>query len=312
MQIPLTLPEQTTPLPTRREIQALSPVSPVPGVEGIAETLDPRLALQWTQPVLADHSADLARSVLEGIAATPSDAKNSGGTVPVPLVALTVTWSALAQTLEPLLQRIHASTTDAAVPWPTTPTQGADSEAAAEVGAPALLRAMDSLHRQLTQSDLFAPQHLIRHWFQANDLQAPSPVTSSTPDSATLSRWALALSPDSPTAEQITRLLLEGKMQWQGELLPGIAVQLDREDAWREDPAHPGQVQKGAALRAQIDLPRSGRMTVTAYQWGTHIDLRVHMSAAPDNPLQLAWPQLQDRLAQLDLPNLRVGREDRP
>jgi len=33
MQIPLTLPEQTTPQPTRRDIQALSPVSPVPGVE---------------------------------------------------------------------------------------------------------------------------------------------------------------------------------------------------------------------------------------------------------------------------------------
>lgn len=312
MQIPLTLPEQTTPLPTRRDIQALTPVSPVPGVEGLAETLDPRLALQWTQPVLADHSADLARSALESVATAHTDSKTSAGTVPAPVPTPTVTWSTLAQVLEPLLQRIQASTTDAIVLWPEAPRHQTDNQGAPDAGTPALLRALDSLHRQLTQSDLFAHQHLIRHWFQASAPPGPSPATPSLPDSATLSRWVLALSPDSPTAEQITRLLLEGKMQWQGELLPGIAVQLNREDAWREDPAHPGQVQKGAALRAQIDLPRSGRVTVTASQWGTHIDLRVNMSAAPDSPLQTAWPLLQDRLAQMNLPDLRVGRGETP
>jgi hypothetical protein len=107
-------------------------------------------------------------------------------------------------------------------------------------------------------------------------------------------------------------MLQTGKMQWQGELLPGIAVQLNREDAWREDPAHPGQVQKGAALRAQIDLPRSGRMTVVAYQWGSHIELRVNMPGASDSTLQAAWPSLLDRLDQLKLPDLHVERAPTP
>ncbi|MFM2241050.1 MAG: hypothetical protein RJA69_2424 [Pseudomonadota bacterium] len=312
MQIPLTLPEQITPLPTRRDIQALSPVSPVPGVEGIAETLDPRLAVQWTQPVLADQSADPTRTALEGMVITRPDTRAATAPPPTALSAQTVTWSLLAQALAPLLQRIRTTSPDASVPWPDTAPSPTSGPAVADTSAQALLSAMDSLHHRLAASDLFAPQHLLRHWFKGADTQVSSSATPSTPVQDTQSRWVSALSPESATAEQITRMLLTGKMHWQGELLPGIAVQLDREDAWREDSAHPGQMQKGAALRAQIDLPRSGRLTVTAYQWGSHLDLRVTMPHAPDSPLHQAWPRLQDQLAQLNLPGLHVERAAAP
>jgi hypothetical protein len=94
--------------------------------------------------------------------------------------------------------------------------------------------------------------------------------------------------------------------------LPGIAVTLNREDAWREDPQHPGQAQKGAALRAEMELPQSGRITVLAYQWGDHIDLRVIMPSSPESPLHAAWPLLQDRLSGLNLPELQVTHEAAP
>jgi len=305
MQIPLTLPEQATPLPARRDIQALSPVSPVPGVEGQAETLNPRLALQWTQPVLGGQSADLTRSVLERVnppasASGPSPASGSS--------AQAIAWSSLGHTLGPLLQRIGIAGSADGVSWPAAASPAYTQPPASHPEGSAVVEALNSLRRQLAASDVFAAHHLVQHWFAPplERSRADSPAGDDTPDLNTLSRWVSALSPDSETAERITRMLLNGRMEWHGELLPGIAVQLEREDAWREDPAHPGQVQKGAALRAQIDLPRSGRMTVLAYQWGTRIDLRVNIPGAPDSALATAWPGLQERLAHLNLPDLHV------
>jgi hypothetical protein len=312
MQIPLTLPEQTTPLPTRRDIQALSPVSPVPGVEGLAETLDPRLALQWTQPVLGDQSADLTRSVLEQVALA-APAPTAGDASRPAASASAVAWSSLAQVLAPLLQRIEQADPTSSVRWPAESPHppAADASASNDLSGP-LMQAMQSLRTQLAQSDVFAAHHLIRQWFkppETSSQPAETPVgEASTAES--ISRWVSALSPESATAEDITRMLLNGKMQWQGQLLPGIAVTLDREDAWREDPQHPGQAQKGAALRAQIDLPRAGRMTVIAHQWGAHIDLRVMLPATADAALTSAWPQLQQQLAQLNLPDLHLTREE--
>ena len=311
MQIPLTLPEQNTPLPTRRDIQALSPVSPVPGVEAQAETLDPRLALQWTQPVLGDQSADLARSVLESVTTPTSSSGSSAAPATTPQA---VAWSSLAQMLGPLLQRISDTTSTAGVPWPTHEAPFTSHAPTSTQDGPALMEALQALRTQLAESDVFAAHHLARHWFKPPDDPVKTATTASDemPDTATLSRWVSALSPESDTAEHITRMLVHGKMQWQGELLPGIAVTLDREDAWREDPQHAGQAQKGASLRAQIDLPRLGRMTVMAYQWGEHMDLRVMLPSSPDSALNAAWPLLEDRLSQLHLPDLRVKRVETP
>ena len=308
MQIPLTLPEQTTPLPTRRDVQALSPVSPVPGVESQAETLDPRLALQWTQPVLGHQASDASRSVLEGATLTPSP---SPPLAPPTGTASAVAWSSLAQVLGPLLQRVSDAQTQSTVLWPgTAPSPSLASDAPTPTSV-AVTQALLSLRTQLAQSDVFAAHHLVKQWFAPPELDA-SPVNESrqTADLTVLSRWVDALSPESPVAEDITRMLLNGKMQWQGELLPGIAVTLNREDAWREDPAHPGQAQKGAALRAHLDLPRSGRLTVLAYQWGSQIDMQIHMPATDNSPLDAAWPLLQERLSQLNLPELKVARVD--
>ena len=310
MQIPLTLPEQITPLPTRRDIQALSPVSPVPGVEGQAETLDPRLALQWTQPVLGDQATNLARSVLERVP-TPAPALESWAGMPTASPA--VAWSTLAQALGPLLQRIQNADPSVGVRWPTSgsPSTAPSADATSDM---TVHQAMQSLRTQLAQSDVFAGQHLVQHWF-TRPYQSPTVPNSTGQGQAThdaLSQWVSALSGENSTAEDITRMLLNGKMQWQGELLPGIAVTLEREDAWREDPQHPGQVQKGAALRAQMDLPRSGRMTVNAYQWGTHVDIRVTLPAMSDSPLISAWPLLQAQLGQLKGTDLKLTREDTP
>lgn len=307
MQIPLTLPEQTTPLPTRRDIQALSPVSPVPGVEAQAETLDPRLALQWTQPVLGDHAADLARSVLDSVTTPePPAGQSPQPAAPAPIVA----WSTLAQTLGPMLQRMGSAASLSAVAWPADAPSTTSRPQPEPADGSRLMEALHSLRNQLAQSDVFAAHHLVRHWFKPPDDSTHAAIAGqkASPDSDTVSRWVSALSADSATAEDITRMLVNGRMQWQGELLPGIAVTLDREDAWREDPQHPGQAQKGASLKAQIDLPRLGRLTVVAYQWAEHIDLRVVMPTSAQASLESAWPVLEDRLSHLQFRDLRVER----
>ena len=307
MQIPLTLPDQTTPLPARRDIQALSPVSPVPGVEGQAETLDPRLALQWTQPVLGDQSTDLTRSVLEGAAPPPSPGEIPAESVakPQPMI-----WSSLAQLLGPLLQRIGDVGSSSTLSWPGHLAHPIENSSTSLADGADVVQALHTLRTQLAESDVFAPHHLVRHWFKPPDnaTREIDATVQETPDDKTLTRWVAALSPDSDTAERITQMLVNGRMQWQGELLPGIAVTLDREDAWREDPQHPGQAQKGVSLRAQIELPRLGRLTVVGQQWGEHMHVRVILPNAMAKPLELAWPLLEERLSGLNLPDLHLER----
>ena len=316
MQIPLTPPDHTTPLPARREVQALSPVTPTPGVESQAETLDTRLALQWTQPVLGDHSADIARSALERIQAVQSQAHPSSPTSN-PNTHAAVSWSSLAQVLGPLLERMAAHPADEGVAWPGYSKAMAAGEAPTTEPphTSPLLQALQRIYAQLTQSDLFAAQHLARHWFrppQPNTASDdPPPPDSMSPE--TLSRWVEALSPESQNAEHVTRLLVHGKMSWQGELLPGIAVTLEREDAWREDPKQPGQAQKGAALCARMHLPHSGgQLTVRACQWGDRIDVRVNLPPQGQEALRAAWPDLETRLAALHLADLYLERRETP
>jgi len=48
----------------------------------------------------------------------------------------------------------------------------------------------------------------------------------------------------------------------------GLPAELRREDAWRENPTHPGQIEKGVALTLQTQLPHLGPIQVSARQWG--------------------------------------------
>ena len=104
------------------------------------------------------------------------------------------------------------------------------------------------------------------------------------------------LAPDNETAQQAANMLMTGQMVWQGELQPGMAVRMQREDAWRESAAQAGQLEKGACLVVDITLPRLGKLKIIGHKWQDKMDLAVQFSATGKQVLAAAWPQLQERL----------------
>ena len=306
MQIPIPLPDLVAPQLPRRETQAVTPASPVPGVEAIAESLDPRVALQWAQPVLAGQEGDATRSALTqqtaqrttALSATPS---------PVTESSSGLQWSQTPAVLQTLLSRVIGQDPLANVTWPVPPPTEPSFKPPSLTDEPVsfLRQALQHHYDALKGSELFAAFHLAQHWFRKGELDA----TANTEVPATaeqVSRWVEALAPESEPARQVAQALMSGRMNWQGELVPGLWVQMQREDAWREDPAHPGNAEKGAALHVQMELPHLGRVHVTAYQWGARLELSVQFSAQGQSQLEKAWPQLQERLASMSLGDVRT------
>lgn len=153
-----------------------------------------------------------------------------------------------------------------------------------------------ALMRAVQSSDAFAASRLRDVWWGRADPSQPL-----VPDASTLARWVDALDPQSEPAKQATRMLLEGQMQWQGELAPGWPARIVREDAWREHPARAGELEKGASLRLEVTMPRAGRLQVTASQWGQEVDVKVRLmpeSTRTDSAYwEQAWSDLHDQLA---------------
>lgn len=306
MQISVPLPDLLGAQLPRRESQAVSPTSPVPGVEAIAESLDPRIALQWTQPVLAGQEGDATRSALtqqtsQRTTALPPPAS------PEPAPTSGLQWSQTPAVLQALLSRVMSQDPQAELRWPEAMSAAPSQRPEALTDEPASLvsQALQRHYDALKGSELFAAFHLAQHWFRKSTSDAPT--ENATPASSELvSRWVEALAPDSEPARQVAQALMSGRMSWQGELIPGLWVQLQREDAWREDPARPGSAEKGAALHVQMELPCLGRVHVTAYQWGAHLELSVLFSAQGQLQLESAWPQLQERLATMSLGDVRT------
>lgn len=102
-----------------------------------------------------------------------------------------------------------------------------------------------------------------------------------------------ALGSEVDTARQALQLLLHGRLQWSGELTPGVPARLSRDDAWEEDAHHPGKLLAGSALRLEVDLPSCGSLVVLAQQVGEHLHLRL----LPGDPGQA--PRFESALADL-------------
>lgn len=306
MQIPVPLPDLVAPQLPRRESQAVTPASPVPGVEAIAESLDPRVALQWAQPVLAGQEGDATRSALTQQTAQRTSALNAT-TPPVPESSPGLQWSQTPAMLQTLLSRVTSQDPLASVAWPVPSPLESSRKPSALTGEPASLlsQALQHHYDTLKGSELFAAFHLAQHWFRKNAIDSATDAESPS-TSEQVSHWVEALAPESEPARQVAQALMSGRMNWQGELVPGLWVQMQREDAWREDPAHPGSAEKGAALHVQMALPHLGRVHVTAYQWGAHLELSVQFSAQGQSQLEKAWPQLQERLASMSLGDVRT------
>ena len=127
------------------------------------------------------------------------------------------------------------------------------------------------------------------------DLAQPT----SEPSIAQLTKWVSALEPDSEPAQQAAQMLTQGQMVWLADLAPGVPMRIVREDAWRNDLDRRDQLEKGAMLRVELNLPKLGRIRVVGSQWGQDLSLQIaHDASSQDQWTRLAPSLLNDLQAQ--------------
>jgi hypothetical protein len=348
MFIPTPVQELHLPLTQKLEVGPVLPVTAVPGVAEEAQSLDSRVALQWTQPVFAGAEGQAGRSALtaplpEALLQSPKtavpgyepqgadpDALKSGDVHPL-----------LAQGLSSWLSGVLAKSSGnaanlrliianaSAVPKGnqaelndvlTNTTSGSTAGAAkasaqANLSTPAeVLSQLKNIYQSIAGSDVFAAQRLNEAWmprklepkqspksdaFKNSEVEAFQQLAQpiQEPSAAQLAQWVSALEPDSDTAEQAARMLTQGNMVWQAELVPGLPMRIVREDAWRNNPEQAGQLEKGAMLKVEITLPNLGELRILGSQWGQ--DISLHIShGKPDINGRVNWTTLAPELLQ--------------
>ena len=303
MFIPTPVQELHLPLTQKLEVSPVVPVSAVPGVPEDAQSLDSRVALQWTQPVFAGAEGQAGRSVLtaplpQALLQSPksvvpgyqpqgADPDALGNVHPLLAQGLS-NWlsgvlakqsgNANATNLMQLIANVKGQTT----PKTNEPATSTSTE---------LKNNLQNLYQAIARSDVFAAQKLNEAWVSRRDTSYQEPST------AQLTQWVSALEPDSDAAEQAARMLTQGNMVWQAELVPGVPMRIVREDAWRNNSQQAGQLEKGATLKVEVTLPHLGTLRILGSQWGQDISLQV-LHGTPGSNGKVNWTMLAPALLQ--------------
>jgi hypothetical protein len=355
MFIPTPVQELHLPLTQKLEVGPVLPVTAVPGVAEEAQSLDSRVALQWTQPVFAGAEGQAGRSALaaplpEALLQSPKtavpgyepqgadpDALKSGDVHPLLAQGLS-SWisgvlakssgnaSAIQTGNQAELNDGLSNIASASTAGTAKTTTSANLSTSAEV-----ISQLKTIYQSIAGSNVFAAQRLYESWmprkvvpgsasplkdpqdtqqasnskiskskvFGGSDLaelqQLAQPVNE--PSAAQLAQWVSALEPDSDAAEQAARMLTQGTMVWQAELVPGLPMRIVREDAWRNNPGQVGELEKGAMLKVEITLPNLGQLRIVGSQWGQDISLHISHGSQDGNG-KVNWTTLAPELLQ--------------
>jgi hypothetical protein len=354
MFIPTPVQELHLPLTQKLEVGPIAPVSAVPGVPEDAQSLDSRVALQWTQPAFAGAEGQAGRSVLAKLATPLPEALLQAPKTAVPVFepqgadpdAMGNVHPLLAQGLSTWLNGVLAKSsgnanladlsmlmakvveqssktsvvntasdrTANATGLASTSAQVIPAQASASTPASMVLGQLKNIYQALAGSDVFAAQRLNEAWMPrrvvthnktASEASQNSALSEfqqlaqpiQEPSQAQLTQWVAALEPDSDAAEQAARMLSQGNMVWQAELVPGLPMRIVREDAWRNNPQQAGQLEKGAMLKVEVTLPHLGTLRILGSQWGQDISLQV-LHGTPERNGKVNWSLLAPDLLQ--------------
>ena len=197
-----------------------------------------------------------------------------------------------------------------------------------------------NLYKALTQSNIFAAQRLAESWLprpvraqeeaqagELTDASIPRPTKANTsllhldenqqafkalaqpasePSMAQLAKWVNGLEPDSEPAQQAAQMLTHGQMTWLADLAPGVPMRMVREDAWRNDAQRPAQLEKGAMLRVELNLPNLGRIRVVGSQWGQEVSLQIAHDASSQDQWFAIAPDLLEELQAKGIGDVRL------
>ena len=354
MFIPTPVQELHLPLTQKLEVTPIAPVSAVPGVPEDAQSLDSRVALQWTQPAFAGAEGQAGRSVLAKLATPLPEALLQAPKTAVPVFepqgadpdAMGNVHPLLAQGLSTWLNGVLAKSSGNAnladlsmlmvkvveqssknsvvntasdkaanaTGLASTSAQVIPAQASASTPASMVLGQLKNIYQALAGSDVFAAQRLNEAWMPrrvvthnktASEASQNSALSEfqqlaqpiQEPSQAQLTQWVAALEPDSDAAEQAARMLSQGNMVWQAELVPGLPMRIVREDAWRNNPQQAGQLEKGAMLKVEVTLPHLGTLRILGSQWGQDISLQV-LHGTPERNGKVNWSMLAPDLLQ--------------
>jgi hypothetical protein len=339
MFIPAQTPDLQLPLTQLLETKPVVPVTAVPGIPEDAQHLDSRVALQWAQPVLPGEKGQAARNALAIPLAVqlikPLAIKGFEPQGPDP--------DALRKgEVHPMLSEglaswINAVVTKSVPNFRPNPVLLQNTVIKNNVDVmPVLL----NLYKALTQSNIFAAQRLAESWLprpvraqeeaqagERTDASNPRPTKANTlllhldenqqafkalaqpasePSMAQLAKWVNGLEPDSEPAQQAAQMLTHGQMTWLADLAPGVPMRMVREDAWRNDAQRPAQLEKGAMLRVELNLPNLGRIRVVGSQWGQEVSLQIAHDASSQDQWFAIAPDLLEELQAKGIGDVRL------
>lgn len=208
-----------------------------------------------------------------------------------------------------------------------------------------VLTVLLSLYESLARSDIFAAQRLAESWLprrvkphleihdseqrikpnlqeEKSFVQDPQAarinvnkvqdkfieLAQSATDASTeqLAKWVSALEPDSEPAQLAAQMLTHGQMVWLADLAPGVPLRMVREDAWRNDANRPAQLEKGAMLSVELNLPKLGRILVSGSQWGQQVSLQIAHEANSQDPWVALTPSLLLDLKSQGIEDVRI------
>ena len=244
-----------------------APAMPVAGPEGQAVQIKKEQTALQALPE-ANRSPALAEEVLFAVP-TPNSA-----------VQVAPRLQLLLQMLQQLGVADESAEPQAIVKWPPAGKPvGSDPE-----------DALQNLRDSLGSSPLFSANPRTPATLAASPFQ-------SSPQAALQS--ALPDVQNQTQTQQALQLLLNGQLQWAGELTPGVQARLQRKDAWREDPEHPGKLLRGTALRIEVNLPNTGPLIVLAQQVGGQMSVNLQPGEQDLDHFDAALNDLRTALAPL-------------
>ena len=194
----------------------------------------------------------------------------------------------------------------------TTSTQ---AKLAIKTNATSVLPALLNLYEALANSEIFAAQRLSEAWLpkrvkphlgEAQEAFNALAQPIAAPSIAQLTKWMAALEPDSEHAQQAAHMLTQGQMVWQAELVPGIPMRLVREDAWRNQANKPAQLEKGATLKVEVELPNLGRIRIVGSQWGSDLSLQIAHAVNAQDRWSSLMPSLMEELQASGISDVRL------
>ena len=198
----------------------------------------------------------------------------------------------------------------------------AESDAIANNARPAtqkndtkVLLALLNLYQALANSEIFAAQRLSEAWLpkrvkphlgEAQEAFNSMAQPIAEPSISQLTKWVAALEPDSEHAQQAAHMLTQAQMVWQAELVPGIPMRLVREDAWRNQANKPAQLEKGATLKVEVELPNLGRIRIVGSQWGSDLSLQIAHAVNAQDRWSSLMPSLMEELQASGINDVRL------